>query len=127
MGKSKRLRKRLQAFVDGLTPDEAREQLVLAYLQMEKCISVLRGYDVEPVGMLDNGECTDLELFYRCKKVRAELDLAEKENLHADNAKTGGISYRVSLDTSDIDRKLEHVKDTLSEIDKLCSKIVIFK
>lgn len=73
MGKSKRLRKRLTAFVNQLTPDQVREQLVLAYLQMEKCKNVLKGYDVEPVEMMDNGDSSDLELFYRCKKVAEEL------------------------------------------------------
>ena len=75
MGKSKRLRNRLTAFVSQLSPDQVREQLVLAYLQMEKCRKVLRGHDVEPVEMMDNGDSVDLELFYLCKKVRAELDL----------------------------------------------------
>lgn len=75
MGKSKRLRKRVTAFVNELTPDQVREQLVLAYLQMEKCRDVLNGHHVEPVDMMDNGDSTDLELFYQCKKVRAEIDL----------------------------------------------------
>ena len=75
MSKSKRLRKRLTAFVSQLSPDQVREQLELAYLQMEKCRNVLRGHDVEPVEMMDNGDSVDLELFYLCKKARAELDL----------------------------------------------------
>ena len=69
----KSLRKRLTAFVSQLTPDQVREQLVLAYLQMEKCNNVLKGYDVEPVEMMDNGESSDLELFFRCKKTAEEL------------------------------------------------------
>lgn len=73
MSKSKRLRKRFTAFVNQLTPDQVREQLVLAYLQMEKCQNVLKGYDVEPVKMMDNGDNSDLELFYRCKKTAEEL------------------------------------------------------
>lgn len=73
MSKSKKLRKRLTKFVNSLGPDEAREQLLLAYLQMERCRQVLRGEDVEPVTMADNGESTDLELFYQCKKVAEEL------------------------------------------------------
>lgn len=60
-------------FVDGLTEDECRNELVLAYLMMERCQQVLRGERVEPVEMKDNGESTDLELFYRCKKVAKEL------------------------------------------------------
>lgn len=93
MGKNKRIGKRLKAFVDRLSPEEAREQLVLAYLQMEKCIRVLRGHDVEPVEMLDNGRQTDLELFYRCKKVRAELDMAEKGEYYIDNIRKALRKY----------------------------------
>ncbi|MBR3400516.1 MAG: hypothetical protein IKH08_12130, partial [Prevotella sp.] len=70
MSKLKKLKKRLTAFASQLTPDECREQLVLSYLQMERCQQVLRGEDVEPVTQMDNGESSDLELFYLCKKVR---------------------------------------------------------
>lgn len=56
-----------------MSDDEVRKQLVLAYLQMEKCQQVLRGENVEPVAMKDNGMSSDLELFYLCKKVREEL------------------------------------------------------
>ena len=79
MSKIKRLRKRFTAFVNQLTPDQCREQLVLAYLQMEKCQNVLKGYDVEPVEMMDNGECSDLELFYSCKKAAEELAYLNNE------------------------------------------------
>lgn len=74
MVKEKELKKRLMDFVSRLSPAEARMQLVLAYLHMERCQQVLRGDDVKPVGMMDNGESSDLELFYQCKKVREELD-----------------------------------------------------
>lgn len=77
MSKKNRLKEKFTAFVGKLSPDEVREQLVLAYLQMERCRRVLRGERVEPVAMLDNGESTDLELFYRCKKVSEERDLLE--------------------------------------------------
>ena len=90
MGKSKRLRKRITKFVSGLSDDTVREQLILAYLQMERCINVLRGYDVEPVEMMDNGDSTDLELFYRCKKASAEI---EQLNLLTENPE--GISLVV--------------------------------
>ena len=73
MGKIGKLRKKFTAFVNQLSPDQVREQLVLAYLQMEQSQRVLRGEDVEPLTMLDNGECSDLELFYRCKKASEEL------------------------------------------------------
>lgn len=67
------LRSSFEAFVSGLTESECREELVLSYLMMERCQQVLRGKDVEPVEMRDNGESSDLELFYRCKKVASEL------------------------------------------------------
>lgn len=74
MNNVEELKKKFNAFASQLSPDECREQLVLAYLQMERCGDVLRGEDVEPVVMMDNGESSDLELFYQCKKVREELD-----------------------------------------------------
>lgn len=80
MSKTKKLGKKFAAFVNQLSPDECREQLVLAYLQMEKCMQVLRGMEVKPVAMKDNGESSDLELFYMCKKVREELSTQEQEN-----------------------------------------------
>ena len=64
---------KFRAFVGGLSEDVCRKDLVNAYLQMERCRQVLRGEDVEPVVMLDNGESSDLELFYQCKKVAEEL------------------------------------------------------
>lgn len=79
MSKIKRLKKRFAAFVNQLTPDQVREQLILAYLQMETCKKALKGYDVEPVEMMDNGECSDLELFYSCKKAAEELAYLNNE------------------------------------------------
>ena len=73
MGKIGKLRKKFTAFVNQLSPDQVREQLILAYLQMEQCQRVLRGENVEPLTMLDNGESSDLELFYQCKKSAEEL------------------------------------------------------
>lgn len=70
---SKELRKKFNDFVGTLSESEVRRELVLAYLQMERCQQVLRGEDVKPVTMRDNGESSDLELFYRCKKVAEEL------------------------------------------------------
>jgi len=75
----KNLRQKFSSFVSKLTPDQVREQLVLAYLQMEKCQQVLKGRCVQPVEMLDNGESSDLELFYSCVKVREELDNLKDE------------------------------------------------
>ena len=79
MSKSGKIRKRLAKFVGGLSNEECREQLLLSYLQMERCQQLLRGEDVEPVDMKDNGMSSDLELFYACKKVREELDSFDEE------------------------------------------------
>jgi len=119
MGKNKRLRKRFAAFVNQLSPDQVREQLVLAYLQMERCQRVLRGEHVCPVPMMDNGKSSDLELFYRCKKVSEELDyLNEKES------KQGGkkISIGVDIDTTDA---IKHIKDLKKEHEKFGAKTYI--
>jgi len=70
---SKELKKKFEKFVNAMTEEEVRKELVLAYLQMERCQQVLRGEDVKPVTMRDNGESSDLELFYRCKKCAEEL------------------------------------------------------
>ena len=60
-------------FVANLSEKEAREQLSLAYQQMELCLEVLSGKQyVEPIAMKDNGLSSDLELFYKCK-VAADL------------------------------------------------------
>lgn len=57
-------------FVASLSEKEAREQLSLAYQQMELCMRVLNGEKgIGPVTMKDNGLSSDLELFYKCKKV----------------------------------------------------------
>lgn len=57
-------------FIASLSEKEAREQLSLAYQQMELCMRVLNGEkDIDPVTMKDNGLSSDLELFYKCKKV----------------------------------------------------------
>lgn len=57
-------------FVENLSEKEAREQLSLAYQQMELCLEVLGGNGkVEPVAMKDNGLSSDLELFYTCKQL----------------------------------------------------------
>ena len=73
MSNTEKLREKFSTFVNQLSPDQVREQLILSYLQMERCQQVLQGEDVEPVVMMDNGESSDLELFYRFKKVSEEL------------------------------------------------------
>ena len=71
--------KEFMTFVDGLSEKECRRELFNAYLQMERCLSILRGEKAKPVVMKDNGESSDLELFYTCKKVRQELDYLNKK------------------------------------------------
>lgn len=76
MGK---LRKKFNAFVRGLSEKECRKELVNAYMMMERCMKVLQGEEVEPVTMMDNGESSDLELFYMCKKIASEKALLEEK------------------------------------------------
>lgn len=109
MSKIKRLKKRFTAFVNQLTPDQVREQLVLAYLQMEKCQAVLKGYDVEPESMMDNGESSDLELFYRCKKTAEEL--AYLNQMVHDGKKVGPIELEVKVvNTRNFQNELDKIK-----------------
>lgn len=62
--------KTIDYFVARLSEKEAREQLSLAYQQMELCLDVLNGKKgIKPIAMQDNGLSTDLELFYTCKRV----------------------------------------------------------
>jgi hypothetical protein len=108
----KKLRKKFAAFASQLTPDECREQLVLAYLQMERCSQVLRGEDVEPVSMKDNGESSDLELFYRCKKVSEELGY-----LNQAEKKFKGKTITINVDV-DYSEAIKRIKDFKKEIEK---------
>lgn len=108
MGKIGKLRKKFTAFVNQLSPDQVREQLILAYLQMEQCQRVLRGDDVEPIEMLDNGESSDLELFYQCKKSAEELaylnnELSKPETMMGNPfaLKIDISEYPLHFDTSD--------------------------
>jgi len=117
MSKIERLKKRFTAFVNQLTPDQVREQLVLAYLQMEKCQTVLKGYDVEPESMMDNGESSDLELFYRCKKAAEELAYLNK--MVHDGKKVGTLELEVKVDTRNLQNELDKIKirDNIEQID----------
>ena len=96
MANKKKLRKKFTEFVNRMSDDEVRKQLVLAYLQMEKCQQVLRGEDVEPVEMKDNGMSSDLELFYLCKKVREELDFVD-DNDECDDDGIVSVILEVNL------------------------------
>lgn len=114
MSKIKRLRKRFTAFVNQLTPDQCREQLVLAYLQMEKCQNVLKGYDVEPVEMMDNGDSSDLELFYRCKKAAEELSYLNEMVSKPDKT----IKFGVDVDCSEAINQIKKFYEQLKKIGK---------
>lgn len=105
MSKTKKLAKKFSAFVEQMTANECRKQLVLAYIQMEKCMQVLRGEDVKPVAMKDNGESSDLELFYMCKKVAEELSTQEQEN--------GTISMTVGFACPDASKKCRRLRERL--------------
>ena len=132
MSKIKRLRKRFTAFVNQLTPDQCREQLVLAYLQMEKCQNVLKGYDVEPVEMMDNGDSSDLELFYRCKKAAEELACLNEELFHLKEDylhlkaedflkgqnNHGRIPFTVKVDVSEEVKRLKKIAESFKELGK---------
>lgn len=117
MGKFGKLRKKFTSFVKQLTPDQVREQLILSYLQMERCQHLLRGDDVEPVTMLDNGECSDLELFYLCKKIREELDL-----LNHNDKKPKGESITIGVDVYYSDA-IKHLKDFKKSLDGFQSRL----
>ena len=68
------MKEKFMKFVASLSEADARKELVSAYMMMERCQQVLKGEDVEPVEMMDNGESSNLELFYRCRKLREECD-----------------------------------------------------
>lgn len=112
MSKTKKLRKKFTAFAFQLSPDECREQLVLAYLQMEKCLQVLRGENVEPVSMMDNGESSDLELFYHCKKAAEEL--AYLNNMVHEGKKVGIIELEVKIDTHKFEKEFDSLRENLN-------------
>ena len=97
MGKIGKLRKKFTAFVNQLSPDQVREQLILAYLQMEQTQRVLRGENVEPLTMLDNGESSDLELFYSCKKSAEELAYLNNELSKPETMMGNPIALKVDI------------------------------
>lgn len=108
MGRNKTLRKKINAFINQLTPDEIREQLVLAYMQMERCNQVLRGESVEPVPMMDNGLSSDLELFYSCKKTAEELAYLNGIVSKKDSKK---IKFDVEFNCEEAIKKMKALSD----------------
>ena len=117
MSKLKKLKKRLTAFASQLTPDECREQLVLSYLQMERCQQVLRGEDVEPVTQMDNGESSDLELFYLCKKVREELTYFN-DVLSGKQKRTDKHVISIDIDASEAVKNLRRLAESFKKLGK---------
>lgn len=73
----------LREFVASLSDEEAREQLVRAYLHMERCQQVLEGQEVEPIEMKENGLDSELELFYMCKKLYNESNVSTTLHVNA--------------------------------------------
>ena len=118
MGKIGKLRKKFTAFVNQLTPEEVREQLVLAYLQMEQCQRVLRGDAVEPITMMDNGESSDLELFYRCKKMSEEC--AYLNQMVHDGKKVGSLEFEVKIDANPA---IQSFKELKKEFEKMAESM----
>ena len=54
-----------------MTADELRDEVMNCHEHMGRCLRVLNGEkDVEPVEMVDVSDSVDLELFYKCMKVR---------------------------------------------------------
>ncbi len=123
MGKIGKLRKKFTAFVNQLSPDQVREQLILAYLQMEQTQRVLRGENVEPLTMLDNGESSDLELFYSCKKAAEELAYLNK--MVHEGKKVGSLEFEVKFDTNPAILSLKELRNEFSKMADLMKPKVL--
>ena len=68
------------------------EQLQLCWKHFRVCAQALNGADVQPVGLIECdelGDCDDLELFYKCKKMAEEKAFLEKELKGGKNGKQG--------------------------------------
>lgn len=113
MCKIGKLRKKFTAFVNQLSPDQVREQLILCYLQMERCQQVLRGEYVEPVAMKDNGESSDMELFYRCKKAAEELAYLNK--MVHEGKRVGTLQLEVKIDTHKFEKEFDSLPEYLNQ------------
>jgi len=93
----------IRDFVFSLSEKDVRRELLRAYTQMERCKEVLSGKDTEPVEMMDNGESTDMELFYTCKKKAEEIALLEEQL-------RGECAYTMSLDGNYTDTLVQYVR-----------------
>lgn len=86
----------LHEFVASLSEADAREELVRAYLHMERCQQVLEGKEVEPIEMKENGLDSDLELFYMCKKIYNESNVSTTLHVNAGRGLFGWLRRRNS-------------------------------
>jgi len=120
MSKKKTFRRSLTAFVEQLTKEELREQLISCYIQMERCRQVLRGYDVQPVFMVDNGFSSDLELFYQCKKVREELDLLNQQEKERKGDRT---TNGADVDNSETIKRINDFAEKLEKFREIYSPV----
>jgi hypothetical protein len=90
---------------------------------MEKCKNVLKGYDVEPVEMMDNGDSSDLELFYRCKKAAEELAYLNDELLHLEaedflkenRKKVGSVEFEVKFNANPAIKSMQELSQKFRE------------
>lgn len=58
------------------------DQLKLCWKHFRVCADALSGADIQPVELIECdelGDCDDLELFYKCKKMAEEKEYLEKE------------------------------------------------
>lgn len=110
-------RKAFRNFVNSLTEEQVREQLVLSYLQMECCNRILHGEEVLPVKMLDNGRSSDLELFYECVKIREELD-AYEENEDFGDDEDRQLTFSFGVDTTGLEEGLERAREIIHDFTK---------
>lgn len=67
-------KEKVRTFVGGLCEADVRNELLLAYECMERCVCVLKGEaGIKPVKMRDNGISSDLELYYSCKNAAERM------------------------------------------------------
>ena len=104
-------RKAFRSFVNSLTEEQVREQLVLSYLQMECCNRILHGEEVLPVKMLDNGRSSDLELFYECVKIREELDAYEEDE-------DPQLTFSIGVDTTGLREGFKRAREIMDDFTK---------
>lgn len=66
------------------------EQLKLCWKHFRVCAEALDGADIQPVNLIECeelGDCDDLELFYKCKKMAEEKEFLEKKLKNSNDVK----------------------------------------